>query len=177
MKLGEELETARLSLRLPTVDDAPFFLELLNDPDWHRFVNDPGVRDLGAAADWIESRLLKSYRASGFTFYLTSLKEECTPIGICGLIHRPGLDRPDLGFGFLPQYRCQGYAQEACLACLQLARTRFDLPKLYAITQEDNAASLGLLRKIGFEDDGLHRMEGEEEPLRRLAIALPPAAE
>ena len=39
------LETGRLRLRFPWAEDDAFFLALLNDPDWHRFVNDPGVRD------------------------------------------------------------------------------------------------------------------------------------
>lgn len=166
------LETERLRLRLPTVEDAPFFLELLNDPDWHRFVNDPGVRDISAAADWIESRLLKAYREHGFTFYMTTMKDTDLPIGICGLIHRPGLDHPDLGFGFLPAYRSQGHAQEAARSCIGLAREAFAIPKLYAITQHDNIASIRLLERLGFHLDGEHDMEGEEQPLARFSISL-----
>ncbi|MBV8465818.1 MAG: GNAT family N-acetyltransferase, partial [Burkholderiales bacterium] len=37
-------ETERLSLREFVPDDAPFVLQLLNDPDWHRFIGDRGIR-------------------------------------------------------------------------------------------------------------------------------------
>ena len=36
-------ETERLILRPLTVEDAPFILELLNDPSWYRFIGDKGV--------------------------------------------------------------------------------------------------------------------------------------
>jgi RimJ/RimL family protein N-acetyltransferase len=38
--------TARLRLRRLTLDDAPFILELVNDPDFLRFIGDKGVRTL-----------------------------------------------------------------------------------------------------------------------------------
>ena len=40
------LETARLRLRLLSSSDAPFMLELLNDPDFIRNIGDRGVRTL-----------------------------------------------------------------------------------------------------------------------------------
>ena len=47
------LETERLVLRPLTLDDAPFVLELLNDPDWLRFIGDKGVRTLEDARHYI----------------------------------------------------------------------------------------------------------------------------
>lgn len=166
------LETERLRLRVPSVEDAPFFLELLNDPDWHRFVNDPGVRDLAAAASWVQTRLLKLMQEHGFTLYLVEDQESFAPLGICGLVKREALDHPDLGFGFLPQFRRQGIAEEASRACIDLARDRFSIPRLYAITAQDNDPSAALLRKLGFTKDGLQEMDGEDVPLVRFVITL-----
>ena len=36
----------RLELRELTVADAPFIVELLNDPDFHRYIGDRGIRTL-----------------------------------------------------------------------------------------------------------------------------------
>ncbi|MGB0954271.1 MAG: GNAT family N-acetyltransferase [Planctomycetota bacterium] len=166
------LETERLQLRVPSTDDAPFFLELLNDPDWHRFVNDPGVRDLAAAAAWVESRLLQLMKEHGFTLYLVERKSDQAPLGLCGLVKRDSLEHPDLGFGFLPQFRRQGIAAEAAEACIILARDHFSIERLYAITAQDNDPSAALLRKLGFTSDGLQEMEGEDIPLARFVLPL-----
>jgi hypothetical protein len=40
------LESDRLRLRHLTLDDAPFILELVNEPSWLRFIGDRGVRTL-----------------------------------------------------------------------------------------------------------------------------------
>lgn len=159
MRPGVILETPRLRLRLPETGDAPFFLELLNDPDWHRFVNDPGVRDLAAAEAWIEARLLDLYRRCGFTLYLVECKEDERPLGICGLVKRDSLEHVDLGFGFLPEFRCGGYAKEASLACMRHAKEDFGLETLLAVTDHDNEAAGGLLTALGFLHEGDVQLE------------------
>ena len=59
------LETARLILRRLTVDDAPFILELLNDPDWLKFIGDKGVRTLDAARDYLRKGPIAMYARHG----------------------------------------------------------------------------------------------------------------
>jgi len=48
--------------------------------------------------------MAKSYMAQyeqlGFGLYLVQLKGDATPIGMCGLIKRGGLDDVDIGFAF-----------------------------------------------------------------------------
>jgi len=48
--------------------------------------------------------MAKSYMAQyeqlGFGLYLVQLKGDATPIGMCGLIKRDGLDDVDIGFAF-----------------------------------------------------------------------------
>ena len=55
------LETERLILRRLTVDDAPFILELLNDPAWLRFIGDKGVRTLDDARDYLRKGPIAMY--------------------------------------------------------------------------------------------------------------------
>src|SRR5215210_8083142 len=85
------IETERLILRRVTVEDSEFILELLNDPSWLRFIGDRGVRTLEAARDYILQTLVAMYERLGFGLYLTELKDEGVPIGICGLIKRDSL--------------------------------------------------------------------------------------
>ncbi|MCF6411061.1 GNAT family N-acetyltransferase [Pseudalkalibacillus salsuginis] len=52
------------------------------------------------------------YEWEGFGLFLTELKETHTPIGLCGLFKREGLEDVDIGFAFLVDYQSKGYAFE-----------------------------------------------------------------
>ncbi|MHC4838317.1 MAG: GNAT family N-acetyltransferase [Planctomycetota bacterium] len=170
--MSSVVETGRLRLRVPRPEDDAFFLALLNDPDWLRFVNDPGVRDQAGAREWVESRLLKLQAEHGFTLFLVERREDGEPLGICGLVKRESLDRPDLGFGFLPVGRGRGYAEEAARACMDLAREEHGIEALDAVTDPANAASIRLLERLGFEAAGMARLPGEDVDLRRFTVRL-----
>src|SRR6185503_20091394 len=103
------LETERLILRWLSVEDAAFILELVNDPGWLRFIGDRGVRTLEDARNYILNGPVAMYQRVGFGLYLVELKQSATPIGICGLIERAGLEDIDIGYAFLPAFRGQGY--------------------------------------------------------------------
>lgn len=47
------LETERLNLRWFDIKDAPFILELVNDPAWIQFIGDKGVSNLEDAKNYI----------------------------------------------------------------------------------------------------------------------------
>ncbi len=142
------LKTSRLTLRQLTLDDAPFILELLNDPSFLRFIGDRGVRNLDDARKYLQNGPLESYTRNGFGLYLTQLKDGDIPIGMCGLIKREGLDAPDIGYAFLPPYWGKGYATEAADAVMAYGRTRLGLDRIVAITTPDNDASIRVLEKI-----------------------------
>lgn len=56
------LQTNRLHLRHLTTADAPFILELVNDPAWLRFIGDRGVGNLEAARTYILNGPMDSYQ-------------------------------------------------------------------------------------------------------------------
>lgn len=145
------LETERLILRRLTVNDSEFILELLNDPSWLRFIGDRGVRTLDAARDYILKSLVSMYERLGFGLYLTELKDEGVPVGICGLIKRESLDDVDVGFAFLPKFRGKGYAYESASAVMAYGKRTFGLNRMAAITSPDNYDSIRVLEKLGFK--------------------------
>nr|WP_082034358.1 GNAT family N-acetyltransferase [Cohnella kolymensis] len=107
------LETERLILRLQTIEDAAFILELLNDPSWVSYIGDRGVRTIDDARNYILKGALDMYARLGFGFYMTELKDGGIPMGICGLVKRDFLEDVDIGFAFLPDFTGKGYAVEA----------------------------------------------------------------
>jgi RimJ/RimL family protein N-acetyltransferase len=141
--------TRRLALRPFTLDDAPFIVELLNDPDWHRFIGDRGVRSEGDARAYLRDGPLAHAARHGFALGAVTLREGGMPIGMCGLIRRDTLPDVDIGYAFLPAWRGQGYAREAAAAWLALGFERFGLARIVAITRPDNAASARVLQAIG----------------------------
>jgi RimJ/RimL family protein N-acetyltransferase len=143
------LETDRLSLRRLTPDDAPFILELLNDPGWLRFIGDRGVRTVEDARAYVSSGPVAMYERVGFGLYATERKEDAVPMGICGLIKREGLDDIDIGFAFLPRFCANGYAEEAAYAVMAYGKRNLGLTRIVGITSPDNVRSIRLLKKLG----------------------------
>jgi RimJ/RimL family protein N-acetyltransferase len=143
-------ETNRLIISKLSLKDAPFFLKLVNTPHWIKYIGDRNLKTVKDAEDYLLNGTLKSYKEFGFGFYKLQLKEENKTIGTCGLIKREQLDDVDLGFAFLPEFEGKGFGYEASLAVITLAKKRFHLKKLLAITLPINSNSIKLLEKLGF---------------------------
>lgn len=154
------LETERLILRRLSADDAGFILELLNDPSFLRYIGDKGVRTVEDARRYILTGPVESYERHGFGLYLVELKEGGVPVGISGLVKRPALADPDIGFAFLPAYWSKGYAVEAAAAVMSYGREVLGLGSILAITSPDNETSARLLGKIGLRFEGMVRLDG-----------------
>jgi [ribosomal protein S5]-alanine N-acetyltransferase len=164
--------TERLLLRKLDPGDADFIFGLVNDPDWLRYIGDRGVRNLEDAHAYIANGPVAMYDRLGLGLLAVERRDDCTPIGICGVLKRDGLDHVDLGFAFLPAYRSQGYALEAAAATLEWARAARGIGRVLAITSRDNARSASLLGKLGFVLEGEVRLQGAEESVRLYAVSL-----
>lgn len=162
-------ETPRLRLRRLDAGDAGFLLELLNDPEFVRFVGDRGVRSLDDARGYLARGPLASYRDHGFGLYHVGLREGGVPIGICGLLKRDALDAVDLGFALLPGFRSRGYASEAAAVVMDEARERYGLERVLAITDPANDASIRVLEKLGFRFERRVRLAAGEPELKLFA--------
>jgi len=166
------VETDRLVLRRVTLADAPFILELLNDPDWLRFIGDKGVRTLEDARGYIETGPLASYARHGFGLYVVARKTDPAPIGLCGLVKRDVLPDVDVGYAFLPQHRGSGYAHEAAAAVLRFARNEVGLARIAAITNSENERSIRVLEKLGLSFERMIRLAPDSPEIRYFARSL-----
>ena len=152
--MTEILRTERLRLRLADPGDAAFYLELVNDPAFIAHIGDRGLRTLDAAARAIEEGPVAMQGARGHSLYVVELLDGGVPVGLSGLVKRDALDDVDLGYAFLARHRARGYAFEAAQAVTSHART-LGIPRLAAITDPANAASIGLLLKLGMRFERL----------------------
>ncbi|WP_200930558.1 GNAT family N-acetyltransferase [Pseudorhodoferax sp. Leaf274] len=152
---GNVAETPRLALRRLTLDDAPFYLQLLNGPTWLAHIGDREVRTLQDAQAHIAAHILVPYAAQGFGMYLVLRRSDGAPLGLCGLVQREALPAPDIGFAVLQAHEGLGYAREAAQAVLWHAFEVLQLPRLLAITAPTNLRSTKLLSALGFDFQGM----------------------
>lgn len=172
---AEVLRTGRLRLRLVDTGDAAVFLELFNDPAFIEHIGDRGVRTLEAAVKAIEDGPVAMQRARGHSMYMVEApgaSGEAAPVGLSGLSKRDGLEDIDIGYAFLPRYRGQGYAFEAAQAVVAHARV-LGILRLAAIASPHNAASIGLLLRLGMRFEGTHALVagGPELNLYRMDLS------
>ncbi|AIY42312.1 Acetyltransferase [Collimonas arenae] len=163
------LETERLILRTLNGDDAEFYLRLINQPAWLQFIGDRGIRTVEAARAAILSGPMTAQEKYGFSFYMTELKEDGQPMGICGLIKRETLDDVDIGYAFMPEFWGKGYALEAASAVLEYANRVCGLQRVVAITSPDNYSSIRLLEKMGLKFEKMLKLKNDDSDTKLFA--------
>ena len=95
-----------------------------------------------------------------YTEWLISLRDG-TVVGGIGFKGVPDeFGEVEFGYATEPEYRRKGYMTEACAAMCEWAFSHGDVFFVTAETEPYNAASQGLLKKIGFTEYGM----GEEGP-------------
>lgn len=144
-----EIQSARLTLRAFREDDASLVLALMNEPAFHRYIGDRGIRSLADASRYLRDSPMASYREHGYGLLHVSRTDTAEPIGMCGLVRRTGLPGPDIGFAMLKRHEGLGYATEAARTVIEHARKDLGITTIYGITQSDNARSIRTLRKLG----------------------------
>jgi RimJ/RimL family protein N-acetyltransferase len=164
--------TARLRLRELTYDDAAFVQELVNDPDWIKYIGDRNVHSVEAARGYVD-KIRTGYDKYGFGLWAVEPLEGGATLGLAGLIKRDTLEHADVGFAFLPDARGKGYARESVTGVLVLAHTRFGLGHVLAITDPENSASQRVLETVGFKFERFFADPADQTTLSLYARDLP----
>jgi len=151
------IETPRLRLRTASVDDAAFFLGLVNQPTWLATIGDRNIRTVDAARVALETGPIAQQQQLAYSFYIVEHRADGVAIGMCGLIKRPTMPGPDIGYALLPAYCGQGLAWEASSGVLQYARDVLALPTLYGLVAPNNQPSINLINKLGLRFERFSR--------------------
>ncbi|MBS1680231.1 MAG: GNAT family N-acetyltransferase [Bacteroidetes bacterium] len=145
--MEDRIVTPRLFLKPISVDDADFILEIVNMPEWIRFIGDRNVKNKNDAIAFIQ-RITAN---QNINYWVVSTIDGNIAIGIVSLVKRDYLDFFDVGFAFLQRYSRQGFAYEATRAFLHhLAHQKFST-KILASTLKENDRSIALLHKLKFQ--------------------------
>jgi RimJ/RimL family protein N-acetyltransferase len=75
-------------------------------------------------------------------------------VGGAGFVGRPREGQVELGYGIAPEARERGYATEAARGVVEWALAQPGVERVVAGCDPDNAASIRVLEKLGFERAG-----------------------
>ncbi len=149
------LETARLRLRGHRPDDLDAALPLWSDPIATRFI---GGRPYTREEVW--QRILRyagSWTLLGHGFWAIEEKDTGHLIGEIGVMDaKRDIDPPmrnelEMGWALAPAAQGRGFASEALTAAIGWAEAHLGAPRLVALISPDNAPSLKLASRHGFE--------------------------
>ena len=157
------LDTARLRLRPLRPGDLARITKLANDPDISdRTAAIPHPYKPHHAEYWLTNSRAERERGEAVT-YAIALKDSDEFIGGVSLTLMPGAERSILlGYWLGRDYWRLGYATEAVRRALHFIFTDLDRVSAYALVLPGNAASLGVLDKLGFEPCGIENLPAEE---------------
>ncbi len=167
-----EIETARLCLYPPRPEDLEARLAMDRDPEVMRFIR-PVPEDAEAQRKGIRNRILEPPRGAFWHVEERAPSLVGAPgfIGWCGLFPFEDGRLMEIGYRFLRAAWGRGLATEAA-AALDHGFRELKLDPIVAVSDPANAASHGVLRKIGLRTAGTARHYGRELPffeLRRSA--------
>ena len=165
MRQSLTLETVRLILQPVIMEDAEFILELYNSPNFIKFIGDRNLRTVEDAENYIKEKFLPHVEKHGFGSFVIFRKSDNKKIGNVGIYVRDGLNAPDIGFSFLPEFEGKGYGFEASNKLMEIAFSEFGLKKISAITTKENIASQKLIEKLGLKFQSIVQLPDDPEDL------------
>jgi ribosomal-protein-alanine N-acetyltransferase len=152
-----ELVTPRLRLRAPVPADAPALLAVLGDPEVTRYHNVPTFLTLADAEAALE-RLAQRYAARDTIRWAIELAERGEMIGTVGLLRFDFEHRhAEVGYEVARRWWGRGLAPEAALAVIRYGFDVLGLHRIEAGVLPGNAASVRVLQKLGFLEEGTRR--------------------
>lgn len=153
-----EIETARLRLYPPRPEDLEARLAMDRDQEVMRFIR-PVPADAEAQRSDIRNRILKPPPGA---FWHVEERETPGFIGWCGIFPLQDSGLMEIGYRYVRAAWGRGLATEAATAALDHGFRELELDAIVAVSDPDNAASHGVLLKIGLRVQGRERHYGLE---------------
>lgn len=151
------LETTRLQLIEVTPEHGPALFNILSNEDVTRFYGMNPLREQHDALNIIAS-FKQTYDTRQGIRWGIMIRDSGTFIGTLGLNHLSLYSKKaEIGFELDPAHWRRGYAAEAIQAVLEYAFETLALHRMGAVTFLENEASVQLLTRLGFEEEGILR--------------------
>jgi RimJ/RimL family protein N-acetyltransferase len=152
-----ELRTRRLLLRPLGADDAPGMYAIYSDPETMKYWSSVAIDSLEQASRMVAEDL-KLQAGGSAAFWAIVLPKTGRVIGKFTLFQIDRNNRrAEIGYVLNRQFWRKGYGSEVTAAMLELFFDEFGLHRLEADIDPDNLASIALLKKFGFRQEGVFR--------------------
>lgn len=143
------LVTPRLVLRQPVQADASAIFRLRTDEKVNAMIGRQPPADISGAIDFIDQTNQRTNNRQGFYWAITLANELIGTVGLFSIERE--LNRAEVGFEILPEFRGLGYMQESLDAVLEFAFQKLRLDLIVAVVNPSNENSLRLLRRNKFQ--------------------------
>ena len=155
MKPPATIETARLRLRTPTMDDTEaIFTTYARDPEATRYVSFRTHRSAEEAREYVED-CARGWAGSGPFTWAIVLRDSGRLVGMIDI--RPQNHRVELGYILGREYWGRGYMTEVVRAVSDWALAQPEIHRVWAVCDVDNLASARVMEKAGMAREGTLR--------------------
>lgn len=155
MKPPEQIETKRLTLRKPRMDDAPaIFAGWVQDLEVTYFLTWRPHENIGQTESMLKNAIAAWDGDARFPYIIT-LKEGGDVIGMID----PRIEGHKAGIGYVMNktHQGKGYITESTRAIINWAFEQPSIYRVYATTDVENIASQRVMEKVGMHREGLLR--------------------
>lgn len=155
----EELETTRLLLRRPTVEDAEAAFEsYASDPKIDRYMAWSAHTSAAQTREFFQQTIDAWDLRMGHRVWLIERKEDNLLTGTIGCtVH---FQRVEVGFALGSRFWGQGYMPEALAKVCEAALADERISRIQALCDEENVQSSRVMKKVGMRYEGRLRQYG-----------------
>ena len=162
----------RVYLRAFDRKDVAIRAQWMNDPDVRSYLNNPFPVSESSTESWLSKVNSDASRID----LIICLKEDSKPIGYTGyrdIDFINGKTEIYIGIGE-KKYWGKGLAKESLIISLNYIVSRYNVNSIYAKMITKNESSIGLFKKVGFQEDGVLRshifFRGEYQDMKVMSI-------
>ncbi|MBN1261984.1 MAG: GNAT family N-acetyltransferase [Anaerolineae bacterium] len=164
MKTFPILKTQRLVLREFALTDAAAVLDSFTREKVTRFHNVSTMLDIEEAKALVKARKKAFTTGRGIRWAIALREHGRQGIGSCGYYNfNRSFHSAEIGYDLHPDFWGRGIMTEALTAIIDFGYSDpfdFHLNRIQALTHPENRASIALLRRLGFHEEGLLRAYG-----------------
>ncbi len=154
------LTTGRLVLRQVRPSDAPALFAIFSNPEVTRYYDQPTFTEL-AQAEALAARMQQRFAEKRTIRWAITRPMEDQLLGTCGFAEwKRHFNCAAIGYELAQSEWRQGIMTETLTAVLTFGFTHMQLNRVEAYVMTGNDASMRLLQKLGFQEEGLLRQYG-----------------
>jgi [ribosomal protein S5]-alanine N-acetyltransferase len=149
--------TARLTGRMPRVDDGPaIFASYANDPDVTRYLSWRAYDRVEPLNAFLRECIARWEKGDGHLSWLLCLKGTDKPIGSIGIQFEGG-SKAMFGYVLAKKFWGHGFASEALTYLVEWALAQPTVHRAWAFCDVENTASIRVMEKAGMTREGILR--------------------